>query len=200
MIRVADLSPERRTAVQAALVPGEVVRWIGLPDPSKSPGGSGQGFTPAYVWLGIVGVWQAGALTAALASGLAVAWYYVAVGCVFMALGGLFYRRALVEHRAAQARLHLVTDRRLLTIDLADLRASLALSPAEIAYAEPTVGRQGHGDIEIGHGEPGTLAWDIEMFHHIRGVGDVEAAIKALRRLLAEHGRVLATVAPDDDD
>jgi hypothetical protein len=31
-----DLDPPRRAAVKAALRPGEKVRWIGLPDPSKS--------------------------------------------------------------------------------------------------------------------------------------------------------------------
>jgi hypothetical protein len=200
MIRLADLVPEARAAVEAVLAPGETTRWIGVPDSARSPGAPGATFTPVYIWFGIVGLWQAGALIAAIVSGLLVAWYYVAVGCLFMAVGGLFYWRTLRERHAAEARIHMVTDRRVVTIDLAEPSASLALRPAEIGYAEPDLRPDGYGDIEIGHGDPGTPLEEIERFHHFRGVSDVQGAIKALRRLMADHGRSLVTEAPDDDD
>lgn len=199
MIRMADLVPEASTAVEAVLAPGETVRWIGVPDSTRSPGVPAASFTPVTIWFAIVGLWQAGALVAALASGLLVAWYYVGVGCLFMAVGGLFYRRTRAERRAAEARIHLVTDRRLVTIDLDQPQASLVLHPAEIGYAEPDLRPDGYGDIEIGHGDPGTPLEEIERFHYLRGIGDGAGAIAALRRLLSDHGRSLVTVAPDDD-
>jgi hypothetical protein len=197
-LTLSALPPEARAAVEAALLPGEAVRWLGLPDPAKSPGNTGAGFTLAYVWLGIAGLWEAGALTAAIASGLIEAWYYVAVGAVFIGIGLLFLVRAASEQRAARRRIHLVTDQRLLTLDLADPAKSLTIRPAEIGYAEPVTRPGGHGDIEIGHGAAGVTAKEASAFHHLRGVGDVNGAIKALRRLVNDQGGSLVTEAPDD--
>lgn len=192
------LDPVMRAAAEAVLEPGETVRWLGVPDPSLSPGENGAGFTAAWVWLGLTGLWQAGALTAAILSGLVEAWYYVGVGTLFMSLGLFLLVRAIRERRDARRRLHLVTDRRLITIDLADPRRSLVLTPAEIGYAEPVTRPGGTGDIEIGHGPAGTTAAGADRFHHLRGVAGVDAAIKALRLTMQDAGLRLVTRAPED--
>ncbi|WP_439573309.1 hypothetical protein [Phreatobacter sp.] len=193
-----NLDPLMRAAAEAVLEPDETVRWLGIPDPSRSPGETGAGFTAAWVWLGITGLWQAGALTAALLSGFPEAWYYVGIGSLFMAIGLLLLFRALRERRDARRRLHLVTDRRVITIDLADPRRSLVLTPAEIGYAETVTRPGGAGDIEIGHGAPGTSARDADRFHHLRGVEQADAAIKAMRLLMGDAGLRLVTKAPED--
>jgi hypothetical protein len=193
-----DLDPPRRAAVKAALRPGEKVRWIGLPDPSKSAESGQAGFTLAYVWLGIVGLWQAGALTAAIASGLPEAWYYVAVGSVFLAIGLFFWWLAIRGHWRARNKVHLVTDQRVLSLDLVDPKETVEIGPDSIGYAEPVTRPGGHGDIEIGHGEAGVSAREASAFHHLRGVADVNGAIKALRLLVNDRGRSLVTEAPDD--
>lgn len=195
---LAGLDPLMRAEAEAVLEPGETLRWVGVPDPSRSPGETGAGFTAAWVWLGITGLWQAGALAAAILSGLVEAWYYVGIGALFMAIGLLLLARAIRERRDARRRLHLVTDRRVLTIDLADPRRSLALMPAEIGYAEPVTRPGGAGDIEIGHGAPGTSARAADRFHHMRGVENVERAIKAMRHLMNDAGLRLPTRAPED--
>lgn len=135
------LDPLMRAAAEAVLEPGETVRWLGIPDPSLSPGETGAGLTAAWVWLGIAGLWEAGALMAAILSGLIAAWAYVGIGTLFMGLGLFLLVRAIRARRQARRRLHLVTDRRLITIDLADPRRSLVLTPAEIGYGSPSPGR-----------------------------------------------------------
>ncbi|MDP3547365.1 MAG: hypothetical protein Q8S29_14435 [Phreatobacter sp.] len=194
----ADLPEDRRAALAAVLRPGERVRWIGLPDPSRSPSHSGVSFNLAYVWLGITGLWQAGALTVAIASGLTVAWYYVGIGSIFLAIGGLFYLRAIRESRDARRVFHVITDQRLLTIDLAHPANSIEIAPDAIGYAEPETRPGGAGDIEIGHGAAGITAREATAFHHLRGVEDVNGAIKALRLIVGDAGRSLATEAPED--
>lgn len=194
----AGFDPVMRAAAAALLEPDETVRWLGVPDPSCSPGENGAGFTAAWVWLGITGIWQAGALGAALLSGFVEAWFYVGIGTLFMAIGLLLLARAVRERRDARRRLHLVTDRRMLTIDLADPRRSLVLTPAEIGYAEPLTRPGGAGDIEIGHGAPGTTARAADRFHHLRGVPNVEGAIRAMRQLMNDAGLRLVTRAPGD--
>jgi hypothetical protein len=197
-MNVADLDAPRRAAVKAALRPGETVRWIGLPDPSKSAESGRAGFTLAYVWLGIVGLWQAGALTAAIVSGRWEAWFYVAVGSVFLAIGLFFWWLAIRGRWRARNKLHLVTDQRVLSLDLVDPKETVEIGPDSIGYAEPVTRAGGHGDIEIGHGEPGVSAREASDFHHLRGVADVNGAIKALRLLVNDRGRSLVTEAPDD--
>jgi hypothetical protein len=192
------LDPLMRAAAEAVLEPGETVRWLGIPDPSLSPGETGAGLTAAWVWLGIAGLWEAGALTAAIFSGLIAAWAYVGIGTLFMGLGLFLLVRAIRARRQARRRLHLVTDRRLITIDLADPRRSLVLTPAEIGYAEPVTRPGGAGDIEIGHGAPGITARTADRFHHLRGVAQVEGAIRAIRQLMNDAGLRLVTRAPED--
>lgn len=194
----ADLSEDRRAALAAVLRPGERVRWTGLPDPSRSPSQGGVSYNLAYVWLGITGLWQAGALTAAIASGLAVAWYYVGVGALFNGIGVLFYLRALREDRDARRIVHVVTDQRLITVDLAHPGQSVEIAPDAIGYAEPVTRPGGAGDIEVGHGASGVTAREATAFHHLRGVEDVNGAIKALRLLVGDAGRSLSTEAPED--
>jgi len=196
-MKLADLSEDRRAAVEAALQPGEAVRWIGLPDPSRSAAG-GPGFTLAYVWLAVTGLWQAGALAAAVRLGFGPAWFYVAVGGVFIAIGVLFYLRALRESREARRIVHVITDRRLVTLDLAHPGRSLAIGADEIGYAEPATRPGGAGDIEVGHGPAGVDARSAAAFHHLRGVGNVNGAIKALRLMVADTGRSLVTEAPEN--
>lgn len=181
-----------------ALAPGETLRWQSGSDLARSPGGEGRN-TAGWVWLGLVAPWEIIALVAAVASGDARIWLYPAVGSLFLGIGGLLLWRARAERKMAARRFYAITDRRVMT---AVGGAVHAIEGARIVYAEPQTVKGGFGDIEIGYvrGEagPAIAARDADGFHHLRGVAKVNDAIKALRRLVADQGRSLATEAPDD--
>lgn len=180
------------------LEPGETLRWQSGSDLARSLSGEGRN-RAGLIWMALIAPWEIMALVAAIFAGDPRVWLYPAVGALFLGIGVLLLVRAWGERQAAAARLYAITDRRVLTLAGTALQA---IDGARIVYAEPRTGPGGFGDIEIGsvrgEGGPAITARDADGFHHLHGVAKVNDAIKALRRLVADQGRSLATEAPDD--
>ena len=194
------LDPELRSRVEAMLEPGESIRWIAQAAISRSPHFAAEGWSPYWIIAGIAGVFEAFALVALYVLRDAKVLIYVAVGLVFIGLALALRQRDVNARRAAGRRIFAITERRIFDADVAGVAPLVSFAVAEIGYAEANRTHDGFGDIEFGCGESGASAKDAHIFHHWRGVPQVNEAMKALERLKRDHGQKLVRTAPDDEE